>query len=381
LGKSRNNIPSSQAVGDDLVKVVIRTDASIQIGTGHVMRCLTLAEGLKYKSAQVEFICREHEGNMIDYIKNRGFKVHVIPVLKKDTGIPLSSKLEVKNTLDHRGWLGSTQEQDAEICHLILGKLSPDWLIVDHYSLDRVWQMKLHGSFQKLMVIDDLADRNHICDLILDQTYGRGADDYKSLVPSRCRVLVGSKYALLRPEFSEWRKYSLRRRENPNLKKILITMGGVDRQNITEMVLDELKNCDIPAETLVIIVMGITSPYLASVRRKIKSFPFKAEIKSNVTNMAELMANSDVAIGTSGATTWERCCLGLPSIQITAAKNQTVIADYISKSGAALSVTVAQLDQLKIWIIILKRQIKDMAKKSAEVTDGTGLIQVLRYLK
>ena len=370
MGESRNNIPSSQAVGHDLVKVVIRADASIQIGTGHVMRCLTLAEGLKDKSTQVEFICREHEGNIIEYIENRGFKVHAIPVLKKDTGIPLPSKLEVKNILEHGDWLGSTQEQDAHICHQILGKLIPDWLIVDHYSLDQVWEMKLQGSFQKLMVIDDLADRSHACDLILDQTYNRKLDDYKSLVTSKCQVLVGSKYALLRPEFSEWREYSLRRREKPNFKRILITMGGVDRQNITEMVLDELNNCDLPAETSVIVVMGVTSPFLSSVRRKMKSLPFKTQIKSNVNNMAELMANSDFAIGASGATTWERCCLGLPSIQITTAQNQTVIADYISKSGAAISVTVDQLGQLKSWIIILKRQIKDMAKKSAEVTDG-----------
>ena len=363
------------------MKVVIRADASIQIGTGHVMRCLTLAEGLKDKSTQVEFICREHEGNMIDYIENRGFQVHAIPVLQKDTGKPLPSKLEVKNILEHGDWLGSTQEQDAEICHLILNKLVTDWLIVDHYSLDWVWQMRLHDSFQKLMVIDDLADRNHVCDLLLDQTYGRDANDYKSLVPSRCQVLAGSKYALLRPEFPKWREYSLRRRENPDFKKILITMGGVDKQNITEMVLEELKNCDLPAEIEVIIVMGVTSPYIESVKRKIKSLPFTAEIKSNVTNMAELMANSDVAIGASGTTTWERCCLGLPSIQITVAQNQTVIADYISKAGAALSVTVDQLNQLKSRMIILKRQIKDMAKKSAEVTNGSGIIQVLRYLK
>ena len=363
------------------MKVVIRADASIQIGTGHVMRCLTLAEGLNDKSTQIEFICREHEGNMIDYVENRGFKVHAIPVLKKDIGIPLPSKLEVKKSLEHEDWLGSTQEQDAEICRLILDELVTDWLIVDHYSLDRVWQMKLHDNFQKLMVIDDLADRNHICDLLLDQTYGRDADDYKRLVPSRCRVLAGSKYALLRPEFREWREYSLRRRENPDFKKILITMGGVDRQNITEMVLEELRNCDLPAEMAVTIVMGATSPYIESVRRKIRSLPFNAEIKSNVTNMGELMANSDVAIGASGATTWERCCLGLPSIQITAAQNQSVIANQISKSGAALSATVDQLGELKSRIIILKRQIKDMVKKSAEVTDGSGLNQVLRYLK
>ena len=204
------------------MKVVIRTDASIQIGTGHVMRCLTLAEGLKYKNVRVEFICREHKGNMISYIKSRGFEVHIIPLLKKDTGIPSLSKAKVK-ILDHADWLGSTQEQDAHICHQILGKLIPDWLIVDHYSLDQVWEMKLQGSFQKLMVIDDLADRSHACDLILDQTYNRKLDDYKSLVTSKCQVLVGSKYALLRPEFSEWREFSLRRREKPNFKTTTTT--------------------------------------------------------------------------------------------------------------------------------------------------------------
>jgi UDP-2,4-diacetamido-2,4,6-trideoxy-beta-L-altropyranose hydrolase len=360
---------------------MIRADASLQIGIGHVMRCLTLAEGLKKKTAQVEFICCEHEGNMIQYIESRGFKVRSISIPKRDANASILSNLDISNTLDHGHWLGNTQAQDADVCNLILRNFRPDWLIVDHYSLDQVWEMKVEDACKKLMVIDDLADRHHSCDILLDQTYGRSVNDYNKLTPPKCLKLIGSKYALLRPEFEKWRGYSLRRRKNAEFKKILITMGGVDNLNVTEMVLEELKKCDLPIDIAVIVVMGVTSPYLESVRRKINSLPFKAEIKSNVTNMAEVMANSDIAIGASGATTWERCCLGLPTIQVVVAQNQTIIANHISKSGAALSITIDQLGQLKNHMIVLKRQVMEVVEKSAEVTDGRGLMQVLTHLK
>ncbi|MDG2297235.1 MAG: UDP-2,4-diacetamido-2,4,6-trideoxy-beta-L-altropyranose hydrolase [Gammaproteobacteria bacterium] len=354
------------------MKIVIRVDASLEMGTGHVMRCLTLAELLKENGAHVEFICRRHEGSLINKIRSNGFNVYELEVLEET---------EVSNKLVHSHWLGATQQQDANDCIDILKAVKADWLIVDHYGIDEDWQQDLEAHYEKLMVIDDLADRKHNCDLLLDQTYCREINDYKCLVPSRCQILVGSKYALLRPEFSEWREYSLKRRRNPEFKKLLITMGGVDKQNITEIVLEEIKNCDLPLGMQITVVMGGTAPHLDAVRQKIKSLPFEVEVKSNVVNMAELMANSDAAIGASGATTWERCCLGVPSIQIITAQNQAIIANYMDKAGAALSITIAQLNQLQHQIAILKRQMKDVITKSAEVTDGTGLIKILRYIK
>lgn len=201
---------------------MIRVDASIQIGTGHVMRCLTLAEALRDKNIQVEFICRKHEGNLISLIHDKGFMVHALPVMF-DTDKHNQKK---DQQLQHTDWLGATQWHDAQACKNIVSKTRPDWLIVDHYAIDKNWEAELQHSCHKIMVIDDLADRQHLCDLLLDQTYGCIPSDYRVLVPENCELLLGSHFALLRPDFAQWREYSLRRREKPVFKKLLITMGA-----------------------------------------------------------------------------------------------------------------------------------------------------------
>jgi UDP-2,4-diacetamido-2,4,6-trideoxy-beta-L-altropyranose hydrolase len=363
------------------MKVVIRVDASLHIGTGHVMRCLTLAEALKGKSVQVEFICREHEGNLIGFIQDKSFKVHALSRTENDMEMSRFSTLDAENVLDHAHWLDATPQLDADACKVILKKISPDWLLVDHYAIDETWQRELQGTYQKLMVIDDLADRRHQCDLLLDQTFGRQPQDYQKLVPENCQMLLGSQYALLRPEFAKWREYSLKRRENPEFKKLLITMGGVDKNNVAGQVLDELRNCDLPLDLEITIVMGGTAPYLEVVQQQAKTLPYKTEVKSNVSNMAEIMANADFAIGASGATTWERCCLGLPSIQILLAYNQKTIAEKIKIAGAALSLDVEHLEQMCEQLNNLKNRTREFSLNSAEIANGMGVIEVLRHLR
>ena len=218
------------------MKVVFRVDASIQMGTGHVMRCLTLAQVLKENGADTGFICRKHEGNLIDKIHSSGFNVHELEVIEE---------LEVDNKLAHSHWLWATQQQDADDCIGILKKEKIDWLIVDHYGIDQNWQKILNGYYSKLMIIDDLADRKHQCDILLDQTFGRQQEDYLALTPEGCHILLGSLYALLRPEFFKWRAYSLERRSKPKFKQLLINMGGVDVHNVTENILEELKKLNI----------------------------------------------------------------------------------------------------------------------------------------
>ena len=363
------------------MKVVIRVDASVQIGTGHVMRCLTLAEALKEKGEQIEFICREHEGNLINYIQGKGFKVYTLSMPENDLEMPRDTSLKRGNILNHSHWLGATQQQDADTCKVILKKISPDWLIVDHYALDATWQIELKGACQKLMVIDDLADRHHLCDLLLDQTYGRQQEDYQHLVPDDCQILLGSKYALLRPEFTQWREYSLKRRENPEFRKLLITMGGVDQGNVTGRVLEELKNCDLPLDMEVTVIMGATAPHLELVRWQAKKMPYKTEVKLNVSNMAEIMANVDFAIGAAGVTTWERCCLGVPTIQLILAGNQKVIAEKIKKAGAALTIEVRSLGRICDQLSKLNKKMGDLSLNSAKVTNGGGVAEMLNYLK
>ena len=274
------------------MKVVFRVDASLQMGTGHVMRCLALAQALKYNEANVEFICRKHEGSLIDKIRLNGFNVYELEVLE-----------EVDDKLAHSHWLGTTQQQDADDCLDILKAEKTNWLIVDHYALDEQWQKRLKPYYEKLMVIDDLADRKHQCDVLLDQNFGRSYQDYKDLVPASAKLLMGSEYALLRPEFEKYRQYSLDRRKDEKFKKLLINMGGADQDNITGKVIERLQVAKLPKDVEITVVMGKTAPHLASAITSANKLSYRSEVKVDVDNMAELMANADIAIGASGATT------------------------------------------------------------------------------
>ena len=351
------------------MRVIFRVDASLQMGTGHVMRCLTLAQVLKENGANVEFICRKHKGNLIDKIRSSGFNVHELEILEE---------IEVCNKLAHSHWLGTTQQQDANDCINILKAEKLDWLIVDHYALDGQWQKRLKPYYAKLMVIDDLADRKHQCDILLDQTFGRQQEDYSALTSKDCQLLLGSQYALLRPEFAKWRAYSLERRSKLEFRRLLVNMGGVDVDNVTEKVLDELKICNLPSDLKITIVMGSSAPHLESVKSKAIMLPYKTEVKVDVDNMAEIMANSDIAIGAAGATTWERCCLGLPTVQIVTADNQMDIAKNLD------SINVIQLydrkRRLSIDIDNISSFTSKMSLASASIVDGRGAPRVERFI-
>lgn len=208
------------------MKIVFRTDASIQIGTGHVMRCLTLADELTRQGHECRFICREHPGHLGCLVNSKGYDLTLLPP-------PSDQPLQQTNseTDDYELWLGAPWQEDARQTLDAISSLNPDWLVVDHYALDAHWERTLSSTVDKIMVIDDLANRPHECTLLLDQNLGRIASDYDELLPTTCQRLIGPRYALLRPEFAALREQSLKRRGKPELKRILISLGGVDRTN------------------------------------------------------------------------------------------------------------------------------------------------------
>jgi len=341
------------------------------------MRCLTLADALKEQGNSVSFICREHKGNLIQYIEEKGYLVN-----KLDMDLPSILTKQESPILEHAKWLGSSQNSDSNECRLILKQIKPDWLIVDHYALDYRWQQALKPVYKKLMVIDDLADRNQQCDLLLDQTYNREQSDYLSLVPKKCTLLLGSQNALLRPEFAQWRDYSLRHRNPPILKQLLITMGGVDANNITGKLLEALKSCELPKNLLIIVVMGETAPHKDAVKLTASTMPVETQVKINVKNMAEIMSNSDMAIGASGATAWERCCLGLPTISIVLAKNQQVIAEKLASKHSIWLIQPHSLvtDLKNIFSKLSVDQMREISTNAKTITDGLGVTKVLTKL-
>lgn len=363
------------------MKVVFRADASVEIGTGHVMRCLTLADALKAQGAECFFICCEHDGHLIKHVRDMGYTAHALPHRTPSDPSGRQTSLATGAELAHAHWLGATQEEDAEACIPILAELNPEWLIADHYSLDRRWQQALKPYYRKLMVIDDLADRNHECDLLLDQTFGRNADDYRRLVPDHCRILCGSQYALLRPDFAWLRPLSLERRTNPKLSRLLINMGGVDKDNATGQILEALHDAPLPPDCEVIIVMGATAPWLDDVTKRAAELPWRNRVRVGVKNMAQLMTESDLAIGAAGATAWERCCLGVPTIMIVLAMNQRAVAAGLKAINAAYVIDeVTQIaTELPVAIrsfALQTQALKTTSQIAARLLNGHGAAMV-----
>jgi UDP-2,4-diacetamido-2,4,6-trideoxy-beta-L-altropyranose hydrolase len=264
--------------------------------------------------------------------------------------------------------------------------VKPDWLIVDHYALDARWELALKPRYRKLMVIDDLADRPHLCDLLLDQTFGRNAEDYRAWVPASSRLLCGSQYALLRPEFAALRDYSLQRRSNPQLRQLLITMGGVDKDNATGQVLEALRCCLLPTQCKITVVMGTTAPWLAEVSRQAQNMPWPTTVTSGVNDMAQLMSDSDLAIGAAGSTSWERCCLGLPTIMLILADNQRNVAQGLERVGAVqlLKDPLEIPDCLPVLLNGLVSSpflLAEMSEAAASIADGRGVVAAISNLE
>lgn len=318
------------------MRVVFRVDASLQMGIGHVMRCLTLAQALKENGSDVEFICRKHEGSLIDKIRSNGFIVHELK---------MSEEIKVvDNKLAHSHWLGATQQQDANDCINILKAKKIDWLIVDHYALDNQWQKSLESCYEKLMVIDDLADKFFDCDVLLNQNLGVQIEDYINKVPNNCKLLLGCDYSLLRPEFKQLRKRALvKRRGTKEVKNVLVSMGGSDIKNTTYHILKQLDS-----KFHVVVVLGALSPH----NEMIKNYAVgkNIEVIINTDNMAKLMLDADLAIGASGSTNWERLCLGLPSLVFTVAENQIKFSRILDELG--LIKLLGHVDENKVFNVV-----------------------------
>jgi len=363
------------------MKVAFRADASIQIGNGHVMRCLTLADGLQAAGGNCLFICRLHVGHLVDMIEARGYKVVVLP----PPGVPElnSERIEHVELPVHANWLGTDWLSDAEQTREALdGERQIDWLVVDHYALDIRWEQALGKKYKYLMVIDDLADRSHDCDLLLDQNLGRKAGDYIPLVPKGSLILTGPRFAILRPEFSKFRPMSLSRRSAPQLKHILISMGGVDKDNATGAILSALNADDLPVDCRITVVMGESAPWLRSVQSQAECLPWKTEVMVSVRDIARLMTEADLAIGAAGSTSWERCCLGIPTIMVICAENQRAGALALSAAGAAVLIgDIVDIPScLGKSIREARLSLRELSFKSSQIVLGDGMKNVMKHM-
>ena len=360
------------------MKILIRADASLEIGSGHIMRCLTLARALRLLGHQIHFICREHAGHLGDVIIQSDFSLTLLPTHTEKT---------VSGSLKHSAWLACSQEQDFEDCLPTLSTIAPDWVICDHYALSDTWETLCKQHFHsKLFIIDDLADRKHCADILLDQNISHSEHNYTPLVPKNCRLLIGTKYALLRPEFAQMRNISLQNKQtvSGSLKTILVNLGGVDKDNFTLKILHALQNT-LPNQAIeVIVVMGKTAPHTPSILAYAQNSPYPCRVLVGVNNMAELMSQSDLAIGAAGSTSWERCCLGLPTLQMVLADNQQEVAQHLQQHNAAKIIFSGSLkEDLQAFFTEITHNpilLKQMSQQASLLCDGKGVEKVLGYM-
>jgi len=356
------------------MKIAFRVDASLQMGTGHVMRCLTLARALRESGHYCLFVSREHPGNLLKLISEEGFAVHALPFGN-----------ELDRELAHARWLGASQSEDASACKKVLARWCPDWLVVDHYALDHRWEVSMRPAGCRVLVIDDLADRQHSCDVLLDQNLGRTIRDYQELLPLGCATLTGPHYALLRPEFAELRHDSMNRRRNSRLENILISLGGVDKSNHTGLILDALKNLELPVCTRFTVVLGRTSPNLQAVLETVKGLPWPVEVLCGIGNMAQRMVDADLAIGAAGGSAWERCCLGVPTLLVILAENQKNGGLALAEKGAALLIdtSVSLRYQLQAALVMMNEPqgLQQFSMAASHIADGLGCARVLEAME
>lgn len=308
---------------------VIRADASTSIGSGHVMRCLTLAHRLKKeKNAKVVFVMRDLPGNLIDVVEKQGFEVLKL------------SPANQKYSLNGYGlWLTVPMEVDAQqtidlLQHYLQehGCDVVDRLIVDSYALDEQWELMLRPYCNKIMVIDDLANRRHDCDILLDQNFYLNKDArYAGLVPEHCKMLLGPEHALLREEFYEAKKH-LRKRDG-NIKNILVFYGGSDLTNETEKAIKALVQLHDEGYSFTAdIITGLSNSRRGKIEKICSKYHF-LHYYCQVSNMAEFMNKADLMLGAGGSTTWERLYMELPALVTAVAENQIQGCRDCSQAG------------------------------------------------
>jgi UDP-2,4-diacetamido-2,4,6-trideoxy-beta-L-altropyranose hydrolase len=326
------------------LQVIIRADASREIGHGHVMRCLSLAASLRKRGAEVKFFCRALEGHAFSTIGQAGF--HVQPV-GEDAVIPPC-----------------------------------DWLIVDHYGLDARWESSQRGNAKKILVIDDLANRQHDCDLLLDQNLNpEGPVRYAPWVPATCQQLLGPHYALLHKNFAIERAGLVPR--TGRIRRLLVCFGGSDAPDATGRVVDALSEA-FP-HLVLDVVAGPANAHAAQLQERSVWHPL-ITLSVAVNDMARRMAQADLFVGAGGSMTWERAALGLPGITLSIASNQVMLCAALAERGAGVhlgpieSFDVGHLQTQVAELIDDAARMRAMAEKLEALCDGGGARRVSKLM-
>ncbi len=332
-------------------KAYFRCDASIEVGVGHVMRCLTLANALYDKGWICSFLTAKSS-------------IEILPDLKKSPYniLPIDYKPE-----------------------------QSDLMVIDHYGLDQSYHSQCRQWSKKIMVVDDLANRQYDGDILLDQTYGRIQSDYTTRVPPNCLILTGERYILLRSQFLDKRKKAeIKRKVTKKVENILINFGSTNPKRIIQKTLKALNH--FTAWGLQInIVCGSLAQDLEELknlsREMTQNTNHAVSLHTDVKHMAQFMLEADLAIGAGGTTSWERACMGLPTLLIEIADNQSLVSKNLSKNKVVHY--IGRIDQITSEDIINSFQnlcessdlLSKMSQLSFTICDGLGVSRVVDYIE
>lgn len=355
---------------------VFRVDSSHLIGSGHVMRCLTFADSLKKLGHTVIFICRDYPNNLIQVIKARGFKVYILDFHENEAYL----RYEVND--DYSKWLWVSQEQDINETLEVIKELGQvKILVVDHYALDIKWESKISEHVEEILVIDDLANRSHCCNYLLDQNYYPNQEQrYNNLVPEDCKKFLGPSYAIIKPELLKVKESRQKLNKTKAIKNILVFLGGADPKNYTAKLIETLlKLSDIEHYSINIIV-GAINPHKEIIQQLCQSYPF-LHYYCQPENYYELLTEADLAVAAGGSSMWERCFIGLPSILLALSANQLPICAGAEELG--ISIFCRDFNDLQGLIQpILSRpdsnKLIQIANKGMKVVDGKGILKLIK---
>jgi UDP-2,4-diacetamido-2,4,6-trideoxy-beta-L-altropyranose hydrolase len=360
-------------------RVIFRVDAAVEMGMGHLTRCLTLADALAQDGGRSCFLMRSRAAGLAELVERNGHAVQLLP--DPPAWVPGIAPVDD----GHAHWLPTTWQEDAEQTTHAMDELGPaDWLVVDHYALDARWESACRREGLRILAIDDLADRPHDCDMLLDQNLVRQMDTrYREKLTKASVQLLGPRYALLRPEFLEQRRRLSSR--SGRIGRILVCYGGSDPTNETAKAVKAITTLAIPS-IAVDVVIGISNPHAESIVRVCSGLP-RAEVYRGTNSLAELMRRADLSIGAGGVMSWERCCLGLAAVVTDIAANQIGALTALADAGAALHlgpaafVTAEMLGDAIRVLLNDSNRAKALGEAAFALVDGEGRTRVVARLQ
>lgn len=339
------------------MRLLFRCDASTQMGAGHLMRCLSIADLAADRGGLCHFFCTELPGFDPAQVVSRKHGITLLPA----------------------------QHDWRTFYRAIMKWSGSDWLIVDHYQLDRRWEEPLAALFPQRLVIDDLADRPHMATQLLDTTPYRQPCDYHESRFER-PPLLGPAYAPLRPEFAWLRSTALAKRVTGKpTGRLLLSIGAMDSDNHLSRLLPQLDRLSIPSMKID-IVLASRAPHIDTLRRVIATSRHEVTLHLDATNMAELMLRADLAIGAGGTSSWERAALALPTLLFTLADNQRENARRLTQASAVLWLgDLRELNDQELWQQLSEQwptpeMLQHLSEHAAALCDGTGALRLLQAL-